>query len=417
MIIKDIRVTQTANAITLSAHCKIRKIGWDEVYFQLTGADKADYIYKDASPFAAALLIPAMRQGENLIIHGSISQQLYDGMHRIMDELLSWNIGLERITVKADRLIADKQHAVRTASFFTGGVDSFYTYLKHKKDPMKAHRVDSFILANGFDIGFRETELWDLTVQNISSIAEAERVELLLVKSNIREVVEPMLLGDNGWEYPWDFIHGGCLAAIGLLLRNKYHRIYIASTHSAAQQIPWGSNLALDGLWSTEKLAFVHDGTEATRLSKVITQIAKSPVALQHLRVCYINKSGAYNCGQCDKCLRTMVNLYIADVLEQAATFPNKIDLGLLASVPTISDEHGGPIFHRENLQALRDKKLSPELQAALLASLNITAARPSVSARLKRQIIHRVAFRVAYADHAYAKGRLRIYPRISGLI
>jgi hypothetical protein len=417
MIIKDIRLTRGKTDVTLSASCKVRKIGWDTIYFTLAGSKKSDYLYQDASPFAAALLIPAMKQGEELIIKGSISKQFYAGLQQAMQELLSWNIGLKPISVIADSLVADTHHPSRTAAFFTGGVDSFYTYLQHRRDAVKSHRVDSFILVNGYDIGFRETELWKMTLQNITAIARAEQIELLVVSSNVREVIEPLLISGHGWEYPWDFIHGGCLAAAGLLLRNKYQRIYIASTHAAAQQIPWGSNLALDAHWSTEKLTFVHDGTEATRLDKVVTQVAKSPVALKHLRVCYINRAGAYNCGACDKCLRTKVNLDIAGALGQAKTFPHTIDLELVARVPTISEVHGGPIFHMENLQALRDKNLSPALQAALQASLNKTVSPLGAGSRLKGQFMHKIVFRIAYLDHAYAKGQLHVYPRISNLI
>ena len=134
-----------------------------------------------------------------------------------------------------------------------------------------------------------------------------------MVRSNIQGLVEPILL--------WDYAHGGCLAAVGLFLRGAFHQIYIPSTHSVAEQIPWGSNLALDGHWSTEGTTFIHDGTEATRIEKVISQIARSPLALEHLRVCFANERGAYNCGKCDKCLRTMINLYAAGALEKSSTF------------------------------------------------------------------------------------------------
>ncbi len=238
-------------------------------------------------------------------------------MHAIMHEVLQWNIGLTPIKIEADALVADAPGPQRSASFFSGGVDSFYTYLKHKTDPVKADRIDCFILVNGFDIDRRNTQLWDRTLKNIKSIATADEVELIVVRSNIQGLVEPTLL--------WDYAHGGCLAAVGLFLRGAFHQIYIPSTHSVAEQIPWGSNLALDGHWSTGSTTFVHDGTEATRITKVISQIAQSPLALEHLRVCFANERGAYNCGQCDKCLRTMINLYVAGALETSSTFPHHI--------------------------------------------------------------------------------------------
>ena len=330
-----------------------------------------------------------MRRGEDLIIDGCISERLYNGMHEIMAEVLSWNIGLNPIKIQVGSLIADPPRPARSASFFSGGVDSFYTYLKHKADPDDGDRISSFILVNGFDIDRRNTRLWDLALANIRAVAEAENVGLTVVRSNIQGLVEPVLL--------WDFTHGGCLAAVGLFLRGGFRKIYIPSTHSAAEQIPWGSNLALDPNWSTEGTSFVHDGTEATRLEKVTSYVGRSPLALKHLRVCFANENGAYNCGRCDKCLRTMINLYIAGTLEKSGTFPHRIDPDLVAAVPTIPGEHGG-IFHTENLAALQERDLAPELQQAIHTSMSNAVA-------MQRGAKGVLEDRLKYLDHVYTRG------------
>src|SRR5262249_13866042 len=162
---------------------------------------------------------------------GSISEQLYKGMHAIMQEGLQWDIGLQPIKIEAASRVADPPRPQRSASFFSGGVDSFYTYFKHKADPAMADGVDSFILVTGFDINGRNLQLWDRTLENIESVARADNVELMVVRSNIQDLVEPILL--------WDYSHGGCLAAVGLFLRGAFHQIYIPSTHSVSEQIPW----------------------------------------------------------------------------------------------------------------------------------------------------------------------------------
>src|SRR5580692_11480364 len=72
MTIKDINLRQEKGRTILSAKCKIRKIGWDTIYFSVA-SDKSGAVAKDASPFAAALLIPSMKVGEDLIIKGSMS--------------------------------------------------------------------------------------------------------------------------------------------------------------------------------------------------------------------------------------------------------------------------------------------------------------------------------------------------------
>jgi len=400
MIIKNIRLARIGEATVLSALCKIRKLGWDRQYFRFTSTGPGVQIYDDASPFAAALLLPSMKQGEDLIIKGSISERLYKGMHAVMREVAGWNIGLKPIEIYAGAITPDTHQPHRTATFFSGGVDSFYTYLKHKKDAVAANRVDGLILVNGFDVDRRNKQLWKRTFKNIKAIAAAEKIELVTVRTNVQGLVDPIL--------SWDYCHGGCLAAVGLSLRATFRRIYIPSTHSVEEQIPWGSNLALDGHWSTESTSFVHDGTEATRINKVISEIAQSPLALEHLRVCYENEDGAYNCGKCDKCLRTMINLYAAGALEKASTFPHYIDPELVAAVPTIAGEHGG-IFHTENLVALREQNLAPDLQAAITASINNTAV-------MKNTLTSNLGDRVKYLDHVYARGyAYSVWSRLSG--
>jgi len=389
MIIKETQIHRTGAATALSAKCKIRRVGWDRLYFRLDNSAHLNCIHNDASPFAASLLLPSMKQGTNLVIDGSISGQLYKGMHAVMDEVLQWDIGLQPISIEAEALVADPPRPQRSASFFSGGVDSFYTYLKHRDDPLKTDQVTAFILVNGFDIDRHNLQLWDRTLENIKSVAKADDVELMVVRSNFQDLVEPMLV--------WDYSHGGCLAAAGLFLRGAFSQIYIPSTHSVSEQIPWGSNLALDGHWSTESTTFIHDGTEATRLEKVVSQIARSPLALEHLRVCFANEKGAYNCGRCDKCLRTMINLFVAGVLEKSGTFPHDIDPDLVAAVPTIPGEHGG-IFHTENLRALSERNIAPELQQAIATSMrDAVVMKPGL-----RQVIED---RLKYLDHNYARG------------
>jgi len=89
---------------------------------------------------------------------------------------------------------------------------------------------------------------------------------------------------------------------------------------------PSGSHPLLDPLWSTESVGIVNDGAEATRIQKIQWQIARSDVALRHLRVCWENQDSDYNCGRCEKCIRTMVNLEIAGVLKQCLSFDRPLD-------------------------------------------------------------------------------------------
>ena len=92
-----------------------------------------------------------------------------------------------------------------------------------------------------------------------------------------------------------------------------------------------------------------------------------SEVALQSLRVCWENRAGQYNCGRCEKCLRTMSNLRIAGALERCTTFSSRLDMSAISRVQ-IPDECAR-VFIEENLEAAQQKG-DVELSWALARSL-----------------------------------------------
>lgn len=389
MEILSIRQSRTASHIVLSARCRVRRIGLDELSFVIP-IKFEEFVFADASPFAAALLMPAMKLGEDLVVHGSMSARLHAGLAEIVRTVSQWDVGLKPVAVRVDELLPDSPSPSVTSAFFSGGVDSFYTYLRHKtdKDP-----ITHLLVAKGYDIPARENRLWETTLRNIRAIADAERVTVVGISSNVRPILDPIL--------SWTYSHGGCLAGAALCLRRGIRQMYIASSADAAHQARQGSHLSIDHLWSTEAINFIHDGWEASRMNKVDSEIAHSPLALKYLRVCYSNEKGAYNCGKCEKCLRTMVSLYAAGVLDKAETFPSEIDPDRLAAV-RIGGYHDA-VFHRENLAALQARGLRPDLQQALRIALSKVPAEPK-----PKPIARRIVTRINDLDHAYAHGTLR---------
>lgn len=398
MKILEVNTRETAETITIFAKCKIRHIGYDEAYFTFDKMYKP-FLKVDASPFAAALLIPSMRMGEDLIIKGKISKELYDGMHKIMELFLSWNIGLKPIEIIADELVTDTANPTITATFFSGGVDSFYTYLKHKKD--KKDPVTHLLLVKGYDIDSRNENLWKATLKNIQKVAKAEKAELIVAESNLRTLIDPIFV------FFWDYYHGGCLAAAALCLRKGIKQVYVPSSLPASEQVPWGTHLDADAYWSTEKIKFSHDGGEASRVDKINWEIAKSPTALKYLRVCYMNEVGAFNCGACEKCLRTMINLYAAGVLDKAKTFPHTIDP---KKVAVMKIDKNNQELHRDNLRALIKYGAPKELQDAQRACI---ASLKNIDTK-EEPFIKRVAHLI-YLDQMYLRGNL--YKFAQGII
>jgi hypothetical protein len=117
----------------------------------------------------------------------------------------------------------------------------------------------------------------------------------------------------------WSTCFGGGLSSIALAAGAK--KCYIASGVTYACMHPEGSNFITDHLWSNGYTQIIHDGAESTRVNK-LKQISKNENALSILRVCW--HDNGYNCGNCEKCLRTMTNLRVLKL--QTPTFKPMTD-------------------------------------------------------------------------------------------
>ena len=130
--------------------------------------------------------------------------------------------------------------------------------------------------------------------------------------------------------------------------------------------LPWHSHSLLDPLWSTEQTTIEYDGCEATRAEKSAC-ISDHPVAIRRLRVC-LARDTDYNCGCCEKCLRTIINLRVAGASGKCQTLPEELDLETVASMELGSEN--ARAFALENMRALERLGNEPELVHALETAL-----------------------------------------------
>jgi hypothetical protein len=72
-------------------------------------------------------------------------------------------------------------------------------------------------------------------------------------------------------------------------------------------------------MFTSSRTTVLHDGAAFMRVEKT-EYVARSPLAMRHLRVCYRSEDGG-NCGQCNNCYRTMLALETLGALEGCATF------------------------------------------------------------------------------------------------
>lgn len=373
MKIQNMSLSKREKSVTLSADVAFKGHKPERMYFSTDLKNEA-YISTDYSPFLAAVLLPCMKRGEDIIINGKVSKKLLENTEKIMDLVESWNIGLKKIKITCHsgidpesqgilKQVQDDKRSVqhdkpnRAGVFFSAGVDSFYTYLKHKN---KKDKISALILIHGFDIPLRNNQFFQTTKNAVEKIANEEDIKAISVETNGGEIIEKYLI--------WDFSHGGALVSVALFLRKKLDNVYISGGLRKDEIFPYGTHPELDKLWSTGNMNIVHDGTEYNRLGKVLNSISKSPLALKYLRVCPQNIKGKYNCSRCYKCLQTMIELVCANAFDRAKTF-DKLDLGAVRNMyydySLLYNLQG-----EANLKVLKSQNRELELQRAIEASL-----------------------------------------------
>jgi hypothetical protein len=319
------------------------------------------HLRRRADPFLAALLLPAMALGEELHLNDPVSPMLLDGAHRIMEIFLTWAPDeFQPIHINA----AARKHrrrwlpARRAGLFFTLGVDSFYSLLK-ARDPRNPFDppITHLIYVDGFDVRSDNHALQRIVHDNLKLAAFETNTKLIFVASNLRGFTDPILR--------WGRCYGGGMAAVALALQQYLGTIYLSATFSYRDLIPLGSHPLIDPCWSTENLQFIHDGAERTRPERVLA-IADDPLVRRTLRVCWENRNNRYNCGECEKCTRTMIALHAAGALGKVKTFPETINFSGLDLPQKTLSLPGMKAHYGDLLDVLGDDELSRDARARI---------------------------------------------------
>ena len=259
-------------------------------------------VSRTGDPFLAAALLPAMLQGEKLEVDPSltVSPQLLDNVELLQEIHHYWNPVLKKIPVVAHVGRGESVNA-GVVSFFSGGVDSMYTFLK------RAREMSHAVYIHGFDFQVDGPTLQSAVQRHAAFLREFDKT-LISVETNHYTFGYRYNLSRN-------LTQGSALASVALLL--GFPRVFVPASTSFSYLFPLGSHPLTDPLYSNGSVAIIHDGAEATRAEKV-RRIAGCGTALANLRVCFHDMN--VNCGKCEKCLRTMIALRL--VRASGAPFP-----------------------------------------------------------------------------------------------
>ncbi len=265
-------------------------------------SEYGDFLHETSyDAFLAAVLPLAMVSGQDVQVDGGVTAPLMERVDKIMGLFAAWfPRDCRQVEVSQDPAAAGPQRPPGKAvgCFFSGGVDSFYSLLMHRIAGGEA--ITHLLTVQGFDVPL-DNNLFDKVLLNNGEIAKTHGVRLLPVRTNLRELSDLCM--------DWLYYYGAAMASVGLALSGGVSRLIIPSASHAEDMLPGGSHPDLDPLWNNGRVEFVHDGLETKRLEKIRSIIGNESVS-KYLRVCWQNRLGKYNCSECEKCLRTMIEIY-----------------------------------------------------------------------------------------------------------
>ncbi len=282
-----------------------------------------------ASPeaFAVVCALQARRDGERrLRIEAPLCPQLREGLSRIFQTLDSWSLR----AALAPRVEASGGFRVRhpppprAAALVSAGVDSLRLIFGNRRAFPLDH-PSSFLDGLYLYGAVNRPNVPASAVENLVG-RQRRSVDAACRLAGIRLLpvfIDLNVLGDDR-EFVLSQGHGARLAAAAHLF-HSLSRVSIASSYFAGDLFPWGSHPLIDPFFGSSSLDVRHDGLHRRR-RETVRDLLGWPEILPFVMVCGEAPidSRQPNCGRCEKCARTLLELDLAGGLEAAVSFPRR---------------------------------------------------------------------------------------------
>lgn len=337
MIIRDLGTVKSSEARAYSA-----TVSWEnhdhpaqELIFETSNiatecTQDADEPCADA--FLAACYPLAAVHGEARVrIEGQPCPMLVEGLYTAHAWWTSWG-GMPSAAPSIETSARSEHRTAlgqrRGVAFLSGGVDGLHMLMqnhrRHRPDDPAYIRDVLFI--HGFDIGKRardpENARYEMIAQRLEPVLAECGLRLIKCGSNLRHLPSKPDF--------WEERHcGAALGAVGHAAVVGPAFLFVGASYPISGAVPWGSHPAVDSFLSSQRITLVHDGARFSRFEKV-RDLASWPAALASLRVCAASAGLRANCGECEKFLRTRLELLAAGVAETEALGPSLISAEIL---------------------------------------------------------------------------------------
>jgi hypothetical protein len=296
----------------------------DQEIFIETETAFAAAIAPNPHAFAVGCIIPALYFGERRLAIGEpVCPRLKEGLETVMALMHHWTGGrFKPLAIEAPlaKTALHQEKSRHAAIFLSGGMDSLAALklLRDNYAPEHPGYPKDALLVHGFDIGGvvqrgAKYPVFERAKAAMAPVAADAGLALIPVYTNIRHLCDDRDLWLNQF-------FGAVLAAAAHILAPRIHLAWLASSYDIPHLHPCGSHPLLDPEYSSHDLAIRHRDVGLSRMQK-LTIVAGWEAAFQNFRVCLANVPDKLNCGRCEKCVRTMLELEALGLLEKTGAF------------------------------------------------------------------------------------------------
>lgn len=318
IVISKIFKKENENSIRICSNIKYDQ-GNYELWFEIEKEYEKYVCVEKEDAFLIAILPYAIKKEMNIKIEGKISSRLSYQLNTYLIPMLctQFNKRVIKLDSELDSSIYNNEYAVGTG--ISCGIDSLYTIQNHVNRKEKEYNVTHLTFfnagASGKYGGDLSRQLYKNRMKFARKFAEDNCFKFISIDTNMNE----FLMMDH--EKTHTFRSLSC----ALLLQKLFSKYYYSSGFEFNEtRIDEYDTACYDILnmqcLSTEDITFYSTGIETNRIGKVKKIVNYEP-SYKNLNVC-INED--YNCGECEKCKRTLLEL---DSIGKLELYKNVFDI------------------------------------------------------------------------------------------
>ena len=299
----------------------------ERLWFETRGAAVGD-LSPTPDAFLLASAMPALEYGERRVsIEGTVCPELANGLRSAFAVIRSWFPEMKEPVLEATGGFRPSfpRTPPRTGFLWSGGVDSMGTLCANRRDYPSDHPasireglylfgMNSNDMVGGEPVPERLAD-FERRAERAAKLADEAGVTLVTVHTNVRFLFK----NRRGWGPRGS---GAGMAAVAHLFPARLTRALIASSGLTGDLPPLGTHPLLDPNYSSAAVQIRHDGLPYARIQKM-AMVAEWDAALANLQCCLkFELPSTINCGQCKKCVRTMLQLVALGKLGSTDAFP-----------------------------------------------------------------------------------------------